>query len=331
MPKGYKHLTYAQRCQIPALLKRKIPKGLIANDLGIHRSTLTRELNRNSGLRGYRHKQAQRESDKRRALACSRSSLKMTPDLVASVRFVLENYQWSPDQISGSFKSNQIASISAETIYRHIWSDKQAGGKLYENLRHRGKKYNKRGAKNAGRGLIPGRVDIEQRPDIVEEKERIGDWEIDTIIGKNHIGAIVSLVDRASKYTRIHLVPNKKAAAVSAAIVSELKDLKDKTHTLTADNGKEFAGHAEISKALNAKIYFAKPYASWQRGLNEHTNGLVRQYFPKKTRFDKITQKDVKKVEMLLNTRPRRILNFKTPAEVFYEDQAKKSNDALHM
>lgn len=331
MPKGYKHLTYAQRCQIPALLKRKIPKNVIAHDLGIHRSTLTRELNRNSGLRGYRHKQAQRKSEARRSSASVCSTLKMTPDLIAAVRFALENHQWSPDQISGTFKRNKIANISAETIYRHIWADKRAGGNLYQNLRHRGKKYNKRGSKNAGRGLIPGRIDIEQRPDIVEEKMRIGDWEIDTIIGKNHIGAIVSLVDRASKYTRIHLVPNKKAAVVSAAIVSELKDLKDKTHTLTADNGKEFAQHAEISKTLDAEVYFAKPYASWQRGLNEHTNGLVRQYFPKKTRFDKITQQDVKKVEMLLNTRPRRILNFKTPAEVFYEHQIRHSNDALHM
>lgn len=198
-------------------------------------------------------------------------------------------------------------------------------------MRHRGKKYNKRSAKSAGRGLIPGRIDIDQRPDIVEEKSRIGDWEIDTIIGKNHVGAIVSLVDRASKYTRIHLVPNKKASVVSAAIVSELKDLKGKTHTLTADNGKEFAKHAEIAASLNAEVYFAKPYASWQRGLNEHTNGLIRQYFPKKTRFDTITQQDVKKVEMLLNTRPRRILNFKTPTEVFFEDQAEKSNDALHV
>jgi IS30 family transposase len=331
MPKGYKHLTYDQRCQIPALLKRKIPKGIIANDLGIHRSTLTREVKRNSGLRGYRHKQAQRRSEARRSNASGRSALKMTPDLIAAVRFALENCQWSPDQISGFFKRNQIACISAETIYRHIWSDKRAGGGLYQHLRHRGKKYNKRGAKNAGRGLIPGRIDIDQRPDIVEEKARLGGWEIDTIIGKNHVGAIVSLVDRASKYTRIHLVPSKKADVVSEAIVNELKDLQGKTHTLTADNGKEFARHAEIATHLGAEIYFAKPYASWQRGLNEHTNGLVRQYFPKKTRFDKITQQDVKKVEILLNTRPRRILNFKTPAEVFYEDQINKSNDALHV
>ena len=141
----------------------------------------------------------------------------------------------------------------------------------------------------------------------------------------------MSLVDRASKYTRIHLVPNKKADIVSAAIVSELKDLSKKVHTLTSDNGKEFAKHADIAASLNAEVYFAKPYASWQRGLNEHTNGLIRQYFPKKTRFDKITQQDVKKVEMLLNTRPRRILNFKTPTEVFFENQAENSNGALHV
>lgn len=331
MPKGYKHLTYEQRCQIPALMKRKIPKGVIAKDLGVHRSTLLRELNRNSGLRGYRHKQAQGKSQSRRAFASGHAALKMTPDLIRAVRFALENYQWSPDQISGAFRRNQIASISAETIYRHIWADKRAGGNLYRNLRHRGKKYNKRGAKNAGRGLIPGRIDIDQRPDIVEEKTRLGDWEIDTIIGKDHIGAIVSLVDRASKYTRIHLVPSKKAAVVRDAILCELKGLQQKIHTLTADNGKEFAMHADISKILEAKVYFAKPYVSWQRGLNEHTNGLVRQYFSKKTRFDKITQRNVKKVEMLLNTRPRRILNFKTPAEVFFEDQTRQSNDALHM
>ncbi len=331
MPKGYKHLTYEQRCQIPVLLKRKIPKGTIADDLGIHRSTLARELDRNKGLRGYHHKQAHRKSKTRRSSASRCSALKMTPDLIAAVRFALQKQQWSPDQISGSFKRHGIANISAETIYRHIWTDKRAGGILYQNLRHRGKKYNKRGAKNAGRGLIPGRIDIDERPAIVEQKTRIGDWEIDTIIGKNHRGAIVSLVDRASKYTRIHLVPKKKADVVSAAIVSELKGLQGKAHTLTADNGKEFAKHAEIATRLGVEVYFAKPYASWQRGLNEHTNGLVRQYFPKKTRFDKITQKDVKTVEMLINTRPRRILNYKTPTEVFYEDQNLLSNVALHV
>lgn len=331
MPKGYKHLTLEKRCQIYALLKRDISKSSIAADLGIHRSTLTRELNRNQGLRGYRHNQAHRKSEVRRSSASSRSTLKMTPDLIAAVRFALENKQWSPEQISGSFRRNSIADISAETIYRYIRWDRCKGGTLYRQLRHRGKKYNKRCVNKAGRGMIPGRIDIDERPDIVEEKSRIGDWEIDTIIGKDHIGAIVSLVDRTSKYTRIHLVPNKKASIVTSAIVAELKNLKDKTHTLTADNGKEFAQHAEIAETLDASVYFAKPYASWQRGLNEHTNGLVRQYFPKKTRFDKITQQDVKKVEMLLNTRPRKILDYRTPAEVFYDDLNENSFGALHI
>ena len=330
MPEGYKHLTYEQRCQISALMKRKIPKVVIACDLGIHRSTLDRELLRNKGLRDYRPDQAQQKSEKRRSKASRDAALKMTPDLIAAVRFVLKNYQWSPEQISGYLKSHQIACISTETIYRHIWSDKRSGGTLYLNLRHGGKKYNKRGNKKAGRGLIPGRIDIDQRPDIVEEKRRLGDWEVDTIIGKDHVGAIVSLVDRASKYTRIHLVANKKADVVKKVIINELKDLPHQVHTITVDNGKEFSEHGKIAKALGAKIFFAEPYASWQRGLNEHTNGLIRQYFPKKTRFDKITQQDVKKVEMLLNTRPRRILNFKTPAEVFYEGHLKNSNVALH-
>jgi IS30 family transposase len=331
MPKGYKHLTYDQRCQIASLMKRKIPKCVIASDLGIHRTTLTRELNRNSGLHGYRHKQAQHKSDTRRSNASRHASLKMTADLIATVRIVLENYQWSPEQISGYLKSHQIACISTETIYRFIWSEKRSGGTLYQNLRHGGKKYNKRGNKNAGRGFIPGRIDIDQRPEIVDKKIRIGDWEVDTMIGKDHVGAIVSLVDRASKYTRIHLVPCKKADVVRKAIVSELKDMPHKIHTLTADNGKEFARHAEITNDLGAEVFFAKPYASWQRGLNEHTNGLIRQYFPKKTRFDRITQYEVKQVEMLLNTRPRRCLNYKTPAEVFYGKLKTTSNDALHL
>lgn len=331
MPEGYKHLTYEQRCQISALMKRKIPKVAIASDLGIHRSTLDQELKRNGGSRGYRPDQAQQKSEKRRSKASRDAALKMTPDLIAAVRFALESYQWSPEQISGYLKSNQIATISTETIYRHIWCDKRSGGTLYLHLRHGGKKYNKRGNKKAGRGLIPGRIDIDQRPDIVEEKSRIGDWEVDTIIGKDHVGAIVSLVDRASKYTRIHLVANKKADTVTEAIINEMKDLPYQPHTITVDNGKEFADHGKIAKTLGAQVFFAKPYASWQRGLNEHTNGLVRQYFPKKTRFDKITQRDVKLVEMLLNTRPRRALNYKTPVEVFFEDNFKNSNVALRM
>ena len=163
----------------------------------------------------------------------------------------------------------------------------------------------------------------------MEEKTRAGDWELDTIIGTGNSGAIVSMVDRASKCTKLQLVPNKTAPVVTAAIQESLKPLDDVVLTMTADNGKEFAKHKVLSETLNAAVYFATPYHSWERGLNEHTNGLVRQYFPKAKRFDTITAEDVQKVEDLLNSRPRKILGFKTPMEVFDRDRATQSKVAL--
>ena len=319
MPKQYTHLTQDQRCQINALLESKISKDEIALQLSVHRSTIYREIKRNKGQRGYRYQQAHIKSEERRSRASCRSSLKMTPAMIEKIRRALVEEQWSPEQISGRFKSLGLPSVSHETIYQHVWADKKRGGDQYKYLRHRGKKYNKRGAKQSGRGLIPGRVDISERPEVVDKKLRIGDWELDTIIGQNHQGAIVSIVDRVSKYTLLYLVEKKNSKQVSEAIIKELMDLKDLTFTLTVDNGKEFAKHKEIAKALGASVFFAKPYSSWERGLNEHTNGLVRQYFPKKTRFDTITNSDVKDVERKLNSRPRKVLNFKTPSEVFHQ------------
>jgi len=226
--------------------------------------------------------------------------------------------QWSPEQIWGWMREhNKPVVVSHERIYQHIWADKKTGGQLYKDLRHGGKKYNKRSGVNAGRGCIPGRIDIDQRPDIVEKKTRVGDWELDTIIGKGHKGAIVSMVDRASKLTKLAICKSKEAAPVTDALTRYLKPIAHFVLTLTADNGKEFAKHAKVSKKLKADFYFAKPYHSWERGLNEHTNGLVRQYFPKGTSFDTISNKDVARVENLLNNRPRKILNFKTPIEAF--------------
>jgi IS30 family transposase len=156
-------------------------------------------------------------------------------------------------------------------------------------VRHHGKKYNKRGSWKAGRGCIPGRVDISERPLIVEEKSRVGDWEIDTIIGKEHKGAIVSMVDRHSKLTLLAPVSRKTAQEVEEALTGRLAEVSDCVLTLTADNGKEFANHQVVAAQLGATVYFARPYHSWERGLNEHTNGLVRQYLPKNERLDAIT------------------------------------------
>jgi IS30 family transposase len=322
------HLTYENRCQIHALKKSGMPPSGIATELGVDKSTITREIRRNSGDAGYRFKQAQRLSEFRRSEA-SRACLKMTADCIALIEEKLA-IQWSPVQISGWMKRNLSYSISPERIYQHIWQDKKNGGGLYKYLRHGRKKYNKRSAKNAGRGCIPGRIDIDERPKIVEEKHRIGDWELDTIIGKDHHGAIVSMVDRASKFTKLMLVPNKTAEAVTSAITISLGPLKPFVLTMTADNGREFSAHEELKQVLGAQVYFAKPYHSWERGLNEHTNGLVRQYFPKGTRFDSLCQENVQRVESLLNERPRKILDFQTPMEVFRRSVQDLSGGAFH-
>jgi IS30 family transposase len=315
MPKGYHHLTYDQRCQIQTLKERGDCINEIAKALKIHRSTIYREITRNSRDGNYEYHQANKKSSDRRYAASSQKT-KMTSELIAIIEEKLK-LQWSPEQISGRLKRfHGEKAVSHEMIYRYIWDDKQRGGELYKNLRHNGKKYNKRGSKNAGRGFIPNRIDIDQRPLIVEEKSRIGDWEIDTIIGKNHKGAIVSMVDRHSKFTMLAKVSRKTAYEVEEALITRLSQVQDFVYTITSDNGKEFANHIAISKELEADFYFAHPYHSWERGLNEHTNGLVRQYVPKSTDFDKVSTEDIRKVEDLLNDRPRKVLKFSTPLEI---------------
>ena len=168
------------------------------------------------------------------------------------------------------------------------------------------------------RGQIRNRVSIDERPDIVERKTRLGDWEIDTVIGKNHQGALVTIVDRVSKFTLIKKVDSKHADVVTEATVTLLTPYLDKALTITADNGKEFAGHESIAKQLNVDVYFAHPYHSWERGLNENTNGLIRQYFTKGSSFENITAEQVEMVMDRLNHRPRKTLNYKTPHAVFF-------------
>lgn len=318
MPKGYQHLTYDKRCQISALLKRGIAQSQIAIDLEINQSTISREIRRNKGKCGYRHKQAHTKAVSRR-MQVNKKRAKFTVDLKMYVIQMLCERQWSPEQISGRMKLLGYKSVSHEVIYQYIWKDKKNGGTLYKHLRRNGKKYNKRAGKTAGRGLIPNRVGIENRPKIVDTKERVGDFEGDTIVGSHHRGAIVSLVDRKTKFTRLKLIPHRTANLTKDAIVSLLSPIKSHVQTITTDNGKEFSEHEKIAQMLDACVYFANPYHSWERGLNENTNGLVRQYFSKKSDFSKISSVDVKNVEFLLNSRPRKTLNFKTPFEVFFQ------------
>jgi transposase, IS30 family len=313
MPKGYHHVTRDIRSQIYALKSTGISLHKIAKFSGYHVSTISREIQRNTGGRGYRPKQADAIAIERRAQA-SCTPKKLTPELVAIVEECLCT-EWSPEQISGRLRLAGIK-ISHESIYQHIWKDKKFGGTLYQHLRHYGKKYNKRSSGKAGRGCIPNRVDITERPQIVEQKIRVGDWEGDTIIGSRHQGAIVSYVDRCSKFTVLKKVKNKTAKVVTQATVKKFEQSTLPVLTITYDNGKEFSDHGKISEALNVRCYFATPYHSWERGLNEHTNGLVRQYLPKSTDFTTVSDRTVQLIADRLNNRPRKILNYKTPLEV---------------
>jgi len=301
----YSQLTYNQRYHIYTFLKAGYCQTEIAETIGVHKSTISRELKRNRGRRGYRPKQAQRFARERQDKAIAR----IKPEDWMLVESLI-SLDWSPEQISNCCKDNQIMTISHEWIYQYIYKDKNIGGILWKHLRCH-KKRRKRYGSYEKRGQIPNRVSIDERPQIVEERSRLGDWEADTIIGKRKQGAIVTLVDRQSRYLRMSLVAQRTKKAIQEAIIALLAGFP--VHTITCDNGKEFAGHEKIAKELAAAVYFAHPYSSWERGTNENTNGLIRQYFPKNTNFLDLTQEDISFVEHRLNTRPRKCLSFKSP------------------
>jgi IS30 family transposase len=312
--KDYHNLNFENRCKIEALRNAGYTQKMIAQQLGIDQSTVSRELSRNSSKGEYKSQTAQNKSSNRRKLARS-NPVKMTEELVSFIERMLTANQWSPEQIAGRIKIDQAKKITAQTIYKHIRKDKKNGGELYKNLRHRGKRYNKRVGKSAGRGLIPNRKDIADRPAIVNEKKRLGDWEFDLVHVLN--GFLLTGVERYSKLSVIGFIPSKHAPVVTAVLCRLTHDFDDAMITITTDNGKEFALHEIIAATLNLDFYFAAPYHSWERGLNEHTNGLIRQYLPKDNSYDIITDEYVRKIQHKLNMRPRKCLNFMTPLEVF--------------
>ena len=318
---SYNRLTGDNRIELYALKKAGLTQKAIAAQLNVHPSTISRELKRNTGLRGYRPKQAQRLAGARKAQAHRHRISQAT---WARVDEMIEQ-DWSPEQISGFLKAGGEPAVSPEWIYQHIYADKRQGGTLHTHLRCQ-KKRRKRYGSTERRGQIIGRVCITERPDIVEKRTRLGDWEADTVIGKQGGAVLVTLAERKSRFSMIIKAKNKTAEAVSAAITKAMTPHAAKVHTLTYDNGKEFASHQKISDGLEAQGYFAHPYHSWERGLNENTNGLIRQYLPKGQSFDDITDQDVQIIMDRLNNRPRKCLGFRTPNQVFLEA---KSNVAL--
>lgn len=310
----YTQLTQEERYQIYVLKQAGHQQSEIAKMLGRHKATISRELRCNRGLRGYRPKQAH-------CLALKRRSAKVRPRFSGSVWRQVEELirqDWSPEQISGRLETEQGIRISHEHIYQYIYADKRSGGDLCRHLRCQ-KKRRKRYGSYDRRGVIPNQVSIDERPSIVDTKRRFGDWEGDTVIGRRHRGALVTLVERKSLYTVVGAVCRKTAEAVREAVVAGLTPYKDRVHTLTYDNGREFADHEGIAGDLEARVYFAHPYASWERGVNENTNGLIRQYFPKGRDLTTVRDAETEYVMNRLNHRPRKTLGFRTPYEVFFK------------
>ena len=310
----YSQLTHIQRYQIYALLRMGHLKTDIARIVGVHKSTISRELKRNTGKRGYRPKQAHRKALERRNKTCKRigvSEWEMIDQLI--------ELDWSPGQISGYLRKEQLLWVSHEWIYQHIYRDKRIGGQLWKHLRCQ-KKRRKRYGSYEKRGQIPHRVWIDQRPAVVEERSRIGDWEADTIISQGKQKAIVTLTERKSRLTLMRKVNDRTAETVKQAMIDLLRPFTSQALTITCDNGKEFTDHPAIAKALNADVYFAHPQAAWERGSNENANGLIRQYFPKGTNFADLSDEDIRKAEMRLNHRPRKCLGFSSPNMVFFQE-----------
>lgn len=307
---SYKHLSQVERYQISALMKAGQNQMQIAQILGRHKSTISRELARNSGQRGYRPRQAEILSQER-AQFCRNATRVETSVLHQAGIFL--SLQWSPEQIADALP------VSHETIYQHVYADKAGGGLLWRNLRCQRKRRKRYASGRERRGQIVGRRPIQERPASVETRSQVGHWEGDTVIGAGHKQAIVTLVERKSGFAMISKVARKTSDQVSAAIIRRLRPVAGRVSTITYDNGKEFAEHAVIDRSLGSTAYFADPFASWQRGSNENFNGLLRQYIPKKRPLSTVTEEELKMIEDRLNHRPRKRLGFKTPYEVFHQ------------
>lgn len=311
------HLTRAQRYTISVLVQAKQTQSAIAKAIGKSKSVISRELKRNrdpvSGH--YTYEIAQEQYEQRQKQKPKKKWF--TPEVQRYVDGGLAK-DYSPEQIAGRAKLEAVTCVSPERIYQYIWADKKNGGTLFQHLRRKGRKYRKRGALKDKRGIIRNRVCIEERPSIVDEKKRFGDLEIDTVIGKNHKGALLTINDRATGLVWIELLSGKEAKPLTEATIRVLNPIKSLLKTITADNGKEFAEHEAIAKALDVNLYFAHPYHSWERGANENTNGLIRQYIPKGSSFKNIDNKEVKRIQDKLNNRPRKKLGFLSPYEYFF-------------
>jgi transposase, IS30 family len=312
---SYHQLTSEERYALSTLRTQGFNPAQIARALGRHRSTICRELQRNSrGDGGYRPSTADDFTRGRRSR--SRRNWQFTDQHWALVREKLQEY-WSPEQIAGRLRRQRLLSISHETIYRYIWNDMLRGGSLHVFLRGARKRRRKRYGAYDSRGRLAGKRHISERPAAAENRSRIGDLEGDTMIGGADQHCVLTLVDRKTGYLFLGKLRERTVRAANRRTISLINTATRPVRTLTLDNGTEFHGYKDIEKNTRTTIYFATPHHSWERGTNENTNGLVRQYLPKRKSMKHITQHDCDRIAAHLNSRPRKRHDFLTPAELY--------------
>lgn len=311
----YHHLTSEQRYAIFVLLQQKKSRKEIARTIGVSESTLSREIRRNSGKRGYQYKQAQvKATDRQRRLQNYR---RLTLEIRNIIREKISKMQWSPQQIVGWLRKQGKDSVCVETVYAYIRADKENGGDLWTYCRHK-LKHRKRQV-SAPYTAVQNRTMIDERPDDWDGSTP-GDFEMDTIVGKDGKGAIVTLVERNTNFTLARKLPEgKNAKALARMVIIMLLPYIGKVRSITTDNGSEFAEHLVIAKRLKTKVYFAHPYSSWEKGCIEYHNKLIRQYIPKGTDFDTISDEMLKEIIIKINKRPRLKLGFSTPVAEFFK------------
>lgn len=313
----YRQITVEERYTLGALRKTGRSGAEIAHALGRHRSTIWREVHRNRAASDGTYRPQLAEWYARRRRSQSRRHGHFPPAAWALVRRLLQR-DWSPDQVAGHLRRHQQLRISHETIYRHIWADKRAGGSLYLHLRGARKRYRKRYGQRDSRGRLPGKRPITSRPACVDARTRIGDWEGDTILGADGTRpCVLSLVERKTRYVLLGQLGARTTGAVHQRAATLFQRPPHPLRTLTLDNGTEFHGYAALEAVTGARVYFATPHHAWERGTNENTNGLVRQYLPKRTSLAHLTQAACATIARRLNQRPRRRLGYRTPEECY--------------
>ena len=309
------HITREQRYTIARMLQGGYAKKDICIAIGKDKTVLSRELKRNSSKRGYSASLADEYANERKERF--RIKRRFTESIKRHVFKCLTEEQWSPEQIVGDAKKRGIQMVSCERIYQFIREDKRTGGTLWKQCRHQ-LKHRKRpvGGKKV---IIPDKVSIDQRPEVINEKKRFGDWEIDTIVGPENNGAILTATERLTGFLLMKKLPEgKNAKALAKVLFDMFLPYKEFVLSITSDNGTEFYEHKWIAEKLNTNYFFAHPYASWERGLNEFTNGLIRQYIPKKVNFINYSDTDIENFQKKINRRPRKLLNFENPKNKFF-------------